>query len=46
MIIVVDVASLEVPFAAFKERVVAAVRELGCDAMMMHEDVMTSLHRV
>jgi ACT domain-containing protein len=46
MIIVVDVSSLGVSFEQFQEGVVGAVRELGCQAMMMHEDVMSSLHRV
>ena len=47
MIVVVDTATLDVPFADFK----AAARgrsavEMGCSAMMMHEDVVSSLHRV
>ena len=46
MIIVVDLGSLAVPFADFQEQVVSSVREMGCQAMMMHEDVMASLHRV
>ena len=46
MIIVVDVNSLAVPFAQFQDQIQSAVRELGCQAMMMHEDVMASLHRV
>jgi ACT domain-containing protein len=46
MIIVVDTASLDVPFAAFKESLEAEVRGMGLQAMMMHEDVVASLHRV
>jgi ACT domain-containing protein len=46
MIIVVDTASLEVPFADFKAGLEAEVRAMGLQAMMMHEDVVNSLHRV
>jgi ACT domain-containing protein len=46
MIIVIDVGSLSVPFERFQEDLQATVRELGCQAMLMHEDVMASLHRV
>jgi ACT domain-containing protein len=46
MIIVIDVGSLSVSFEQFQDEVSRAVREMGCQAMMMHEDVLTSLHRV
>jgi ACT domain-containing protein len=46
MIIVVDSASLDVPFATFKADVEAEVLAMGLQAMMMHEDVVASLHRV
>lgn len=46
MIIVVDTASLDVPFASFKEAVEAEVKQMGLECMMMHEDVVSSLHRV
>jgi ACT domain-containing protein len=46
MIIVVDTASLSVAFERFQEELVSACKEIGCQAMLMHEDVMTSLHRV
>jgi len=46
MIIVVDVGSLAVSFERFQDEVSGTVREMGCQAMMMHEDVLTSLHRV
>ena len=46
MIIVIDVGSLSVPFDRFQDEVVKSVRELGCQAMLMHDDVLTSLHRV
>lgn len=46
MIIVVDTASLGVAFAQFKDAVEAEVGQMGLQCMMMHEDVVTSLHRV
>jgi ACT domain-containing protein len=46
MIIVIDVGALSVSFEKFQEEVRATVGDLGCQAMMMHEDVLTSLHRV
>jgi ACT domain-containing protein len=46
MIIVVDTASLGVSFADFKTALEAEVRAMGLQAMMMHEDVVNSLHRV
>jgi ACT domain-containing protein len=46
MIIVVDTASLDVPFGDFKARLEAEVQSMGLQCMMMHEDVVTSLHRI
>ena len=46
MIIVVDVGALSVSFEKFRDDVRAAVEAMGCQAMMMHEDVLTALHRV
>ena len=46
MIIVVDTLSLGVPFADFKSALEAEVQGMGLQAMMMHEDVVNSLHRV
>jgi ACT domain-containing protein len=46
MIIVVDTASLDVPFADFKQHLEEEVQALGLQTMMMHEDVVTSLHRI
>jgi ACT domain-containing protein len=46
MIIVVDTVSLDVPFAVFKDALEDEVRQMGLQAMMMHEDVVTSLHRI
>jgi ACT domain-containing protein len=46
MIIVVDIASLAVPFADFKQVLEAEVKAMGLQAMIMHEDVVNSLHRV
>jgi ACT domain-containing protein len=46
MIVVVDTATLGVPFAEFKAAMERAVQDMGLQAMMMHEDVVNSLHRV
>ena len=46
MIIVVDVGALEVPFADFKAKVVAAVEALGAHCLVMHEEVVNALQRV
>src|SRR5262249_55893690 len=46
MIIVVDTISLDVPFASFKDALEGEVRAMGLGCMMMHEDVVTSLHRI
>ncbi|HXU72531.1 MAG TPA: ACT domain-containing protein [Polyangia bacterium] len=46
MIVVVDVATLAVAFAEFKSAMEAEVQSMGLQAMMMHEDVVNSLHRV
>jgi len=46
MIIVVDTASLEVPFAHFKEQLEGEITQMGLSCMMMHEDVVSSLHRI
>ena len=46
MIVVVDAATLDVPFADFKAAMEAEVQSMGLQAMMMHEDVVNSLHRV
>lgn len=46
MIIVVDVGALEVPFAEFKSKLVAAVQTLGAHCLVMHEEVVNALQRV
>jgi ACT domain-containing protein len=46
MIMVVDITDLAVPFAEFRERVLAAARDLGIQAMVMHEEVLLALQRV
>jgi ACT domain-containing protein len=46
MIIVIDVAALNCSFERFRDGVEGTVKEMGCQAMMMHEDVMNALHRV
>jgi ACT domain-containing protein len=46
MIVVIDAATLDVPFAQFKSAMESEVQAMGLQAMMMHEDVVNSLHRV
>ena len=46
MIVVIDAATLDVPFADFKSAMEHEVQAMGLQAMMMHEDVVNSLHRV
>jgi ACT domain-containing protein len=46
MIIVVDTSSLGVPFASFKDALEGEVKAMGLSCMMMHEDVVSSLHRI
>lgn len=46
MIVVIDAATLDVPFAAFKAAMESEVQAMGLQAMMMHEDVVNTLHRV
>lgn len=46
MILIVDTATLTLPFGDFKAEVEGACRELQIGCMVMHEDVVTSLTRV
>jgi len=46
MIVVIDAATLDVAFADFKAAMEAEVQSMGLQAMMMHEDVVNTLHRV
>lgn len=46
MILVIDLAHLDMSFADFKERVLGACRDLELQAMIMHEDVARSLQRL
>jgi ACT domain-containing protein len=46
MIIVVDTSSLGVAFAELKDGLEAEVKAMGLQCMMMHEDVVSSLHRI
>ena len=46
MIVVIDAATLDVPFADFKTAMESEVQSMGLQAMMMHEDVVNTLHRV
>jgi len=46
MIVVFDTRTLEVPFDEARARLEARLAELGMKATVMHEDVLSSLHRV
>ena len=46
MIVVVDTATLDVSFSEFKSSLESEVQSMGLQAMIMHEDVVNSLHRV
>ncbi len=46
MIIIVDTATLEVPFEDFRQAIESTIHEMGLQSMVMLEDVLTSLHRV
>jgi ACT domain-containing protein len=46
MIVVIDAATLAVPFAGFKAAMESEIHSMGLQAMMMHEDVVNTLHRV
>ena len=46
MIIVVDISALEIPFADFKSKLVAAVEALGAHCLVMHEEIVNALQRV
>jgi ACT domain-containing protein len=46
MIVVIDAATLDVAFADFKAAMESAIQAMGLQAMMMHEDVVNTLHRV
>jgi ACT domain-containing protein len=46
MIMIVEIGELTISFAEFKERLLDAAKELGIQAVVMHEEVMRSLQRV
>ena len=46
MIVVIDAATLDVSFADFKAAMESEIQLMGLQAMMMHEDVVNTLHRV
>lgn len=46
MIIIVDVSRLDLTFAEFKERLLAACRDLELSANIIHEDVVRAFQRV
>lgn len=46
MLVIVDISELVTSFEAFKEALSQAARERGVQAILMHEDLVTSMHRV
>lgn len=49
IIMIVDARGLEresMTFAAFRDRIAAAAKEIGCEAQVMHERVLQSMHRI
>lgn len=46
MLLIVDIGDLRVPFADFQTAIKQVASELGIQAILMHEDLVTSLHRV
>lgn len=46
MLLIVDIGDLRVPFADFQTALKQVASELGIQAILMHEDLVTSLHRV
>jgi ACT domain-containing protein len=46
MILIADIEDLNITFAEFKERIIAAAKELGIHAVVMHEEVMKALQRI
>ncbi len=46
MLVIVDIAELAVSFADFKTAIQATTEQLGAQAILMHEDLVRSLHRV
>jgi len=46
MLVIVDIGELGASFEAFKEALTQAARERGVQTILMHEDLVTSMHRV
>lgn len=46
MLVIVDIAELAVSFADFKVAIQTTTEQLGAQAILMHEDLVRSLHRV
>ena len=46
MLLIVDIGELATTFEAFKEALTQAARDRGVQAILMHEDLVTSMHRV
>lgn len=46
MLVIVDVGELDTSFEQFKDALVQAARDRGVQAILMHEDLVSSMHRV
>jgi ACT domain-containing protein len=46
MLLIVDISELTASFEQFKDALTAAARERGVQAILMHEDLVTAMHRV
>lgn len=46
MLVIVDIGELGTSFEQFKEALTQAARERGVQTILMHEDLVTSMHRV
>lgn len=49
MIIIVDISGLEqkrISFMSFKKKLKDVTEEIGCEIMVMHEDILKAMHRV
>ena len=46
MLVIVDVGELDTSFEQFKDALTQAARDRGVQAILMHEDLVSSMHRV
>lgn len=46
IILIVDARGLEDSFAAFRDRIADTAKDIGCEAQVMHERILQSMHRL